>query len=307
MISCLTRIGYYGYGEKTLTDEKVIACNRDEAVGPPLRILPAVRWGHARLLFRWFRFGLRSLFTGDFDFVRNACLAQGILIRRGLTDLLFDRRHSECNLCGWCGGAFFPNVGPGYFELATTCPACLSQDRHRALVMILDKRTTFFHPASRVVEVAPMRSFQKFCLQQKKNQNYISFDLNRFAMEKGDITRMRYDDRSLDYFLCFHVLEHIPDVDRALREIHRVLRPSGCAILQVPIDWSLEQTYEYDAPDPREVGHVRRYGRDFGELIAAYGFQVNPVSVADWVGAKEMERFGLSKEAVLLATAQERE
>ena len=46
-------------------------------------------------------------------------------------------------------------------------------------------------------------------------------------MEKGDITAMHYAAESCDYFLCFHVLEHVPDDIAAIREIFRVLRPGG--------------------------------------------------------------------------------
>jgi ubiquinone/menaquinone biosynthesis C-methylase UbiE len=173
-------------------------------------------------------------------------------------------------------------------------------DRHRALLAILLAATDYFAPGMRVIEVAPMRGFQSLCLAQG-TMDYTSFDLERYAMERGDITRMRFADDSADYFTCFHVLEHIPAESMALAEIRRVLKPGGVAVLQVPVDSSVATTYEYAEPDPREVGHVRRYGRDFGARIASHGFEVTAVSVNDWLSRETVRQFGFSLEPVFLA------
>ena len=261
-------------------------------------IAPDVRLGRLRLLFRWSRFALRSIRSRDLDFVANACRASGRLLVATLRDV---RKRVACNICGWQGGGFYPIVGPGYYETATVCPRCLCQDRHRSLVFVLDRRTDFFTPERQVLEVAPMQSFQQYCLQRKGHCGYRSFDLERFAMDQGDITSMRYASDHYDYFLGFHVLEHIPAEAQALAEIRRVLRPGGTAILQVPIDWSLAQTVEYGRPRPRETGHVRRYGADFGARLAAAGFTVETVSVRELADEQLRRRHGFCVEPIYLA------
>lgn len=271
----------------------------EETTSPPRHVIsPPIKAGRLRLLFRWARFGVQSLLHGDFDFLANAINGSVRLILKTPLDLA---RHVECNICGWQGHSFYPNVGSGYFELSTTCPRCLCQDRHRTLAMVLEKKTGFFDPGTRVIEVAPMRSFQDFCLMKKANSNYISFDFERFAMEQGDITDMRYSDRSVDYFLCFHVLEHIPEEKKALEEIHRVLDSGGEAILQVPIDESVEHSFDYEKPDRRETHHVRRYGRDFSSIIEKAGFSVTAVSIEDLVPEDVVCGNGLSTDPIYLA------
>ncbi len=256
--------------------------------------------GRVRLLVRWSRQVVRFVRSGWFDFAANAIRSMLLLIGRTVTDVVRRSGERTCNVCGWTGARFYPNNGPGYFEPTSTCPGCLLLDRHRTLVAVLASCTGFFDSASRVVEVAPMRRFEAF-LRAQDRLDYTSFDLERHAMERGDITAMRYDDDSVDWFLCFHVLEHIPDEAAAMSEIHRVLRPGGTLVIQVPVDQSLATTLEYGEPDPREVGHVRRYGRDFASVIAGYGFDVTACEPATIFDAATVRRHGLDVEAIYLA------
>jgi N-acetylglucosaminyl-diphospho-decaprenol L-rhamnosyltransferase len=253
----------------------------------------------ARMLFRLGRHVVRSARRGDRDFVVQGLESIAEIPVLTVGDLMGDDRH-ECNVCGWTGSAFYPNTGPGYHEQGVTCPGCSSLDRHRSLLALLLSETDTFTPGTKVVEVAPMRGFEAL-MRRQPGMDYTSFDLERHAMEQGDITAMRWADGEVDVFLCFHVLEHIPDEQAALREIHRILRPGGVAVIQVPVDWTAPETVEYGAPDPRDVGHVRRYGRDFLEHLRTAGLDPRPVSVLDVFCPEVAARYGMSAEPVVFA------
>jgi hypothetical protein len=165
--------------------------------------------GRVRLLARWSKSAARSFKAGYFDFAENAFHAQLQLAWLTMKDIISSRKNIECNICGWTGYDFYPNVGWGYNERSILCPGCDCLDRYRSLAIILWTQTDFFSPDTLVIEVAPPRNFQKYCLLQKNIKNYVSFDIERFAMEKDDLTHMHYQDNIADYFLCFHVLEHI--------------------------------------------------------------------------------------------------
>jgi hypothetical protein len=60
--------------------------------------------------------------------------------------------------------------------------------------------------------------------------------------------------------------------------------------------------HEYSCADPRDVGHVRRYGRDFAQRISLSGFEVSEVLVTEFMIESEIERFGLSREPIFFAT-----
>lgn len=270
------------------------------AVTPPVyvRSHPVENW--ARLEYSAALHTAQSLRDGEYDFAAQG-LRTGIRIPGlAVLDLVGPDRH-ECNVCGWTGRKFYPNTGTGYHEKETVCPGCLSLDRHRSLLALLLAETDMFDGGRRVVEVAPSPGFEAL-MRSQPDVDYTSFDLLAFAMEQNDITAMSYATDSIDFFICFHVLEHLPRDTPAINEIHRVLKPGGTAVLQVPLDWNASRTRQYAAPDPRECGHVRRYGRDFADKLAAPGMRVRHVSVVDVLPIDTVERFGLSPEPIFFAT-----
>ncbi len=81
--------------------------------------------------------------------------------------------------------------------------------------------------------------------------------------------------RTFDVVTCFDVLEHVPDLDLALRRLRSLLLPDGILALAVPV---------YDTPPGRVFGlidrdptHVHRQGRRFWlERLRANG--LNPIA-----------------------------
>jgi SAM-dependent methyltransferase len=47
----------------------------------------------------------------------------------------------------------------------------------------------------------------------------------------ADAQRLPLDDGSVDVALCMHMLYHVPDADLAVRELRRVVRPGGTALV----------------------------------------------------------------------------
>lgn len=182
--------------------------------------------------------------------------------------------------CPICGGSFrlFLAV-PGRND--TGCPRCYSAERHRLLWLYLRDRTDFFTVQKRVLHIAP-----EHCVSSRfralPNLDYVTADLVAPADVKLDLTNACFPSESFDVILCHHVLQHIPDDATAMRELRRLLRPDGFAIVTVPFD-ERESTFEPDIDDPHErfrlLGehdHVRWYGRrDFPNRLAAAGLQVS--------------------------------
>jgi 2-polyprenyl-3-methyl-5-hydroxy-6-metoxy-1,4-benzoquinol methylase len=58
--------------------------------------------------------------------------------------------------------------------------------------------------------------------------------------ERGNLLALPVADESYDCVLCWGVLMHVPEVEKALSELVRVLRPGGLLILSENNMWSLE-------------------------------------------------------------------
>lgn len=87
------------------------------------------------------------------------------------------------------------------------------------------------------------------------------------------------DPGSFDIIYTMNVLEHLTDDLGALRELRRVLRPTGRMVVYVPAFQIL-----YSSMD-RKVGHLRRYRRQpLVDLIARAGFVVDRCSYVDSLG-----------------------
>lgn len=186
--------------------------------------------------------------------------------------------------CPVCEGRFRKLLPYGYIASRDNvlCPKCLSLERHRLLWLFLKNRTRFFTDHLNVLHVAPEQCFYKR-FRNLKNLHYTTADLESpIADVKLDIQQMPFKDDEFDVVICNHVLEHVPDDRKALREIFRVLRRGGFAILQVPTAYQMEKTIEDPTvTDPeerqrlfRQKDHYRLYGKDYLERIMGAGFVI---------------------------------
>jgi ubiquinone/menaquinone biosynthesis C-methylase UbiE len=51
---------------------------------------------------------------------------------------------------------------------------------------------------------------------------------------QGDVENMKFPDNSFDCVFSFSAFRYLPDLNRALREVYRVLKPGGVAVIDFP-------------------------------------------------------------------------
>jgi SAM-dependent methyltransferase len=150
----------------------------------------------------------------------------------------------------------------------------------------------------RILHFAPEKAVMQ---QMRDNPLYETADLyQRGVTHRVDITRIPLPDASYDVVIAHHVLEHITDDRQAMRELFRLLRPSGVAVFSVPINATRQQTYEnaaVSAPQQRLAhfggeGHVRYYGLDFADRLAEVGFSIDAFRVPP----EDEVRYGLLRD-----------
>lgn len=186
-------------------------------------------------------------------------------------------------------------------------PSTLSLERHRLLWLYLKNETDFFKARLKVLHFAPEQAFYKR-FRNLKNLDYTTTDLNSpLADVKADICELPFSDNEFDFLFCNHVLEHIPDDTKAMKELYRILKIGGTAILQIPQDLKREKTFEDDSITDREertrifgqYDHVRIYGRDYFKKLREIGFSVKEVDYTRNLTPEEIDRFRLTKGEII--------
>ena len=184
------------------------------------------------------------------------------------------------------------------------CPICLSLERHRLVIVFLKQQTSLFNNQKKeFLHIAPEKGFIKSFASAAK-EGYLTADLmDKTVMEKMDITDIHHTDNTFDIIYCSHVLEHVDDDRKAIREFYRTLKIGGWAILNVPI--TEEITFEDPTvTDPKERerlfrqdDHVRCYGPDYIDRLKEVGFNVTVITPKDLFDKKEILKYGVSNGA----------
>ncbi len=186
-------------------------------------------------------------------------------------------------------------------------PSTLSLERHRLLWLYLKTETTLFQDHLKLLHFAPEQAFYKR-FRKLPNLDYTTTDLNSpLADVKADICDLPFRDNTYDFILCNHVLEHIPDDTKAMKELYRILKPGGTAILQIPQDLNREITFEDNSITSRkerarifgQYDHVRVYGRDYFEKLRAVGFKVEEVEYTSKLTPEQIDKYRLAKGEII--------
>ena len=192
------------------------------------------------------------------------------------------------------------------------CPYCGAVERHRAIWLYFENCTDIMSNARKskynILHFAPEKVFyDKF--KNMINCDYYPVDADytmKNIRDVVDIQELFYEDNFFDVIICIHVLEHIPDDNRALKQLLRVLANNGVAYIDVPI-YNTEKTFEdssYNTPELRlkyygQEDHVRKYGKDFFEKLKRAGFNVEVIELNQNFSDEELYRYGLQRNMYL--------
>lgn len=200
-----------------------------------------------------------------------------------MTEIAIDKHRASgqfiCPSCAYTGAFAASNSATGRRPYAI-CPGCGARERHRLQSLVLDtlvKRHDF--SAFSVLHIAPEGSIERRL--RSASAEYITADINPIGVDmQVDLTHIDQPDSRYDVVYASHVLEHISNDSDALREIARVLRPGGFAVLPVPIVGTA--TIEYPKAVPSEEYHVRGPGPDYYDRYDTYFDRVERFRSSDF-------------------------
>lgn len=237
------------------------------------------------------------------------------LIRHGTNAVLNIYLHpfGKCSICGYRGPFYVPNADKA--EEEAFCPVCRSINRHRKLASLLldllDVPPDYSAANSEafedltILDCSGMGPLARFA---GKNRNYI----RGFYSETGkvpkkcrfiDIMQTGLKDSSVDIVITEDVLEHVPDLEKALEEIQRILKTDGFHIFTVPYDekiktrkrvtfendtenYILDPQYHWDPFSKTPSLVVNDLGHDFGEICKNHGLGFETLVEKDRIQSK---------------------
>jgi predicted SAM-dependent methyltransferase len=223
--------------------------------------------------------------------------------------LSYSKYHGKGFVCNFCGARyekFVPEYPSPDIEKAIRdnhviagfgenvfCPRCGSKNRERLVRAVIE---TYLEPIGekKVLHFSPEKNLYHFL---KGVAHVATVDIapgfyrNIDAkITYADATRLERQDKTVDIVIANHILEHIPEDLTAMKEIHRVLKDDGVAILQVPYSTTLTHTIEdpfIDDPARQaalygQKDHIRIYAlNDYLQRLRQAGFRVRVLTPAD--------------------------
>ncbi|MFG0274537.1 MAG: class I SAM-dependent methyltransferase [Phycisphaerales bacterium] len=170
----------------------------------------------------------------------------------------------RCPVCGYHGPFKDKVESPTFRRTDSKCPRCASIERHRLAWLVLDELFEEWRPAGRsILHIAP-----EYCLQPRLRASFATYhssDLFRKDVDfQADLQDLPFEDASYDCVFVSRVLTIPPDLDACLREIRRVLKPGGVAIISEVF------VRDRTAPDPDPTTEAARFmGVDFVDDLRA--------------------------------------
>ena len=231
--------------------------------------------------------------------------------------LLYLGKGKQCPLCGCQRRKFLPY---GYVTSRENalCPNCLSLERHRLLWLWLLRESDIGRGAMALPkmlhiapEVALMRKFKK--MYAREAERYVTADLESpLADMHFDVQQIPLEDESFDAIICNHIMEHVEDDRKALKELYRIMRRGGWGVILSPVELEREKTFEDDTITDRaertrifgQYDHRRIYGRDYAERLREAGFEVYDIDYKNELSKAEQELYALPADHLYIVCKQ---
>ena len=181
----------------------------------------------------------------------------------------------------FCNNKIIGSFAPFNKRSNAQCLTCKSLERHRFVMFYFKKNNYKFE---KTLHIAPEQQLVKLFKSISKNYVCGDIDPSRYRIDniiKLDVTNIPFKNM-FNLVFASHILEHIIEDRKAIKQIYDALAVNGKFITLVPQELKSSKTYEdysivTEADRLKHFGqrdHVRLYGLDFSQRLKEVGFHV---------------------------------
>jgi SAM-dependent methyltransferase len=175
--------------------------------------------------------------------------------------ILKNTNKTKCNICGGTQFGLGPNDRKSATGKPPRCKRCRSLERHRQLRQVYAQLPDSYLGGLDVLQLSPDIGVDPAWFN--------SYEVSVFEGENPlDLEAIDRADASYDLVICNHVIEHVANDRKGLRELMRITRPGGFVQITVPAPYTREVTVDWGYPKEEAHGHYRGYGKDFLQLFS---------------------------------------
>ncbi len=214
-----------------------------------------------------------------------------------------------CPICN--RNTITPEIYKKTWKNVDVCGICTSFPRHRFAFYIYKKFFLDTEMKINLLHFAPEMSLYNV-IQKNKNICYYTCDYNIEAykyipnIQKQDGMKLSYDDNFFDFIIHNHVLEHVENDKKFIKENLRVLKPNGIIIASFPYEKKLENlevpthSKEENIKLYGQYDHVRRYGYNWIEKLSDDSYKVEEIKMSDYLSEDEFDKAKLNDTSVFV-------
>lgn len=199
-------------------------------------------------------------FIGAFNF-----LVTELLNKWNKNKILNKKGKYFCPLCENHSGSFIHLANSFRYSFNSACPYCSSRARHRGLSFIYKMEISDLDGESKVLHFAPEPVFYSIFKNKLFSYQTIDYILEDVDLPRQDVQNLSIASDLFDIVLSNHVIEHVPNDDKAISEMYRITKRGGKVIITIPGNFKRTKTVYFD--NLKNNGHYRDYGIDFIEKM----------------------------------------
>jgi SAM-dependent methyltransferase len=93
-----------------------------------------------------------------------------------------------------------------------------------------------------VFRVSKIKTFSNYIISEYFENEVFGKYVN--GVRNENLECLSFEDNTFDVLITSDVLEHVADLDKAISEIYRVLKPNGLHIFTIPVNYCLDKSIE---------------------------------------------------------------